>query len=112
MEVKMMQADLLDWPGDPGPNVHKNAKDTERQAGLRLSALQSLAAAPSGLSSTQVVRSVRAYEYSVKPRITELCRMGLAVDSGRRATNYRGRQEIVWEITPAGRELLEGIYDK
>ena len=117
----MMQADLLDWPGDPGPNVHKNAKDTERQAaefiavkvtGLRLSALQSLAAAPSGLSSTQVVRSVRAYEYSVKPRITELCRMGLAVDSGRRATNYRGRQEIVWEITPAGRELLEGIYDK
>ena len=28
----MVQQDLLEWPGDPGPNVHKNAKDTELAA--------------------------------------------------------------------------------
>ena len=100
------------------PLVHKNAKDTERLAaefiapkvtGLRLKTLQSLAAAPSGLSSSQVVQKVNAYEYSVKPRLTELQNMGLAVDSGARAKNNRNRQEVVWQITPAGVEFLGGI---
>ena len=99
------------------PLVHKNAKDTERMAaefiapkvtGLRLKALQSLAAAPSGLSSSQVVQKVGAYEYSVKPRLTELQNMGLVVDSGERETNLRNRQEVVWQITPAGVEFLRG----
>lgn len=98
--------------------VHKNAKDTERLAaefiqprvtGLRLKTLQSLAAAPSGLSSSQVVQKVNAYEYSVKPRLTELQNMGLIVDSGERATNLRNRQEVVWQITKAGTEFLGGI---
>ena len=98
--------------------VHKNAKDTERLAaefiqpkvtGLRLKTLQSLAAAPSGLSSSQVVQKVNAYEYSVKPRLTELQNMGLVVDSGERETNLRNRQEVVWQITKAGTEFLGGI---
>ena len=102
------------------PLVHKNAKDTERLAaefiapkvtGLRLKALQSLAAAPSGLSSSQVVQKVNAYEYSVKPRLTELQNMGLAVDSGARAKNNRNRQEVVWQITSAGTEFLRGNND-
>ena len=59
----MMQQDLLDWPGNPGPNVHKNAKDTERLAaefiapkvtGLRLKALQSLASAERAQKTTGV----------------------------------------------------------
>ena len=118
MEVRLMQADLLDWPGDPGPNVHKNAKDTERQAaefiatkvtGLRLQALQSLASAQPGLTGSQVADKMDAWLYSVKPRLTELQNMGLAQDSGARAKNDRGRQEVVWEITPAGIEFLENM---
>tara|TARA_R110002012_G_scaffold59213_1_gene154616 strand:- start:3844 stop:4203 length:360 start_codon:yes stop_codon:yes gene_type:complete len=114
MEI-VMQADLLDWPGNPGPNVHKNAKDTERLAaefiapkvtGLRLKALQSLAAAPSGLTGSQVADKMDAWLYSVKPRLTELQNMGLAADSGARAKNQRGRQEVVWQITDAGRSFL------
>ncbi len=115
-----MQADLLDWPGDPGPNVHKNAKDTELEAaefiatkvtGLRLQALQSLTSAQPGLTGSQVAERMGAWLYSVKPRLTELQRMGLVEDSGERDKNERGRQEVVWRITPAGRALLEGIYE-
>ena len=98
--------------------VHKNAKDTERLAaefiqprvtGLRLKTLQSLAAAPSGLTGSQVADNMDAWIYSVKPRLTELQNMGLAVDSGARAKNNRNRQEVVWQITPAGVEFLGGI---
>jgi len=102
------------------PLVHKNAKDTERLAaefiapkvtGLRLKTLQSLAAAPSGLTGSQVADNMDAWIYSVKPRLTELQNMGLAVDSGARAKNNRNRQEVVWQITPAGTEFLRGNND-
>lgn len=114
----MVQQDLLEWPGDPGPNVHKNAKDTEIAAaeqiapkvtGLRLRALQVIQMAGQGLSSEQVVQRVGAYEYSVRPRVTELQRMGLVVDSGERTANSRGRQEVVWKITEAGINFLENL---
>ena len=114
----MVQQDLLEWPGDPGPNVHKNAKDTEIAAaefiapkvtGLRLQALQSLASAQPGLTGSQVADRMGAWLYSVKPRITELQRMGLVADSGERARNERKRQEVVWKITDAGIEFLENM---
>ncbi len=107
----MVQQELLDWPGDPGPNVHTNARDTEQQAaefiapkvtGLRLKALESLA-------SAQVADKMGAWLYSVKPRLTELDRMGLIKDSESREKNDRGRQEIVWQITDAGIAFLEGV---
>jgi hypothetical protein len=102
------------------PMVHKNAKDTERMAaefiapkvtGLRLKALQSLAAAPSGLTGSQVADKMNAWLYSVKPRLTELQNMGLAEDSGERQLNERNRPEVVWQITPAGAEFLRGKDD-
>jgi predicted transcriptional regulator len=114
----MVQQELLDWPGDPGPNVHTNARDTEQQAaefiapkvtGLRLKALESLASAQSGLTGSQVADKMGAWLYSVKPRLTELDRMGLIEDSERREKNDRGRQEIVWQITDAGMAFLEGV---
>ena len=114
----MVQQDLLEWPGDHGPNVHKNAKDTELAAaefiapkvtGLRLQALQSLASAQPGLTGSQVADRMGAWLYSVKPRLTELQRMGLVEDSGERAKNERKRQEVVWKITDAGLEFLENM---
>ena len=102
------------------PMVHKNAKDTERMAaefiapkvtGLRLKTLQSLAAAPSGLTGSQVADKMNAWIYSVKPRLTELQNMGLVQDSGERQPNERNRPEVVWQITPAGNEFLRGKDD-
>ena len=75
--------------------------------GLRLQALQSLASAQPGLTGSQVAERMGAWLYSVKPRLTELQRMGLVADSGERARNERKRQEVVWKITDKGIDFLE-----
>lgn len=112
-----MQKELA-WPGDPGPTAHKHGPDTEQLAlefvapklsGLRLKALQSLASAHPGLTGSQVAEKMDAWIYSVKPRLTELERMGLVRDSGERAKNDRGRQEIVWQITGRGEQWLKSL---
>ncbi len=112
-----MQKDIT-WPGDPGPTAHKHGPDTEQLAlefvapklsGLRLKALQSLASAHPGLTGSQVAEKMDAWLYSVKPRLTELERMGLVRDSGERAKNDRGRQEIVWQITGRGEQWLKSL---
>jgi len=108
----------ITWPGDPGPTAHKHGPDTEQLAlefvapklsGLRLKALQSLASAHPGLTGSQVAEKMDAWLYSVKPRLTELERMGLVRDSGERAKNDRGRQEIVWQITGRGEQWLKSL---
>ena len=112
-----MQKEIT-WPGDPGPTAHKHGPDTEQLAlefvapklsGLRLKALQSLASAHPGLTGSQVAEKMDAWIYSVKPRLTELERMGLVRDSGERAKNDRGRQEIVWQITGRGEQWLKSL---
>ena len=117
----MVQQDLLDWPGRAGPNVHKDARDTEIEAaefvapkvtGLRLKALIALRDAPAGLTGSQVAQKMDAWLYSVKPRLTELDRMKLVEDSQRREKNDRGRKEVVWQITGAGREFLETLNEQ
>jgi len=108
----------ITWPGDPGPTAHKHGPDTEQLAlefvapklsGLRLKALQSLASVHPGLTGSQVAQKMDAWIYSVKPRLTELERMGLVRDSGERAKNDRGRQEIVWQITGRGEQWLKSL---
>ena len=112
-----MQKEIT-WPGDPGPTAHKHGPDTEQLAlefvapklsGLRLKALQSLASVHPGLTGSQVAEKMDAWLYSVKPRLTELERMGLVRDSGERAKNARGRQEIVWQITGRGEQWLKSL---
>lgn len=112
-----MQKEIT-WPGDPGPTAHRHGPDTEQLAlefvapklsGLRLKALQSLASAHPGLTGSQVAEKMDAWLYSVKPRLTELERMGLVRDSGERAKNDRGRQEIVWQITGKGEQWLKSL---
>ena len=112
-----MQKEIT-WPGDPGPTAHKHGPDTEQLAlefvapklsGLRLKALQSLASAHPGLTGSQVAEKMDAWIYSVKPRLTELERMGLVRDSGERAKNDRGRQQIVWQITGRGEQWLKSL---
>ena len=112
-----MQKEIT-WPGDPGPTAHRHGPDTEQLAlefvapklsGLRLKALQSLASVHPGLTGSQVAEKMDAWLYSVKPRLTELERMGLVRDSGERAKNDRGRQEIVWQITGRGEQWLKSL---
>ena len=97
---------------------HRNAPDTEREAaekiaprvtGLRLKVLSALAdKGEIGATGEVITNILGEWLYSVKPRITELARMGLVEDSGRRVMNSRKRREIVWVITESGRNFLDG----
>ena len=80
--------------------------------GLRLKALTALRDAPAGLTGSQVAQKMGAWIYSVKPRLTELDSMKLVEDSQRREKNDRGRKEVVWQITVAGREFLETLNEQ
>jgi len=97
---------------------HRNAPDTEREAaekiaprvtGLRLKVLSALRdEGETGATGEVITNILGEWLYSVKPRITELARMGLVEDSGRRVMNSRKRNEIVWQITESGRNFLDG----
>lgn len=85
---------------------HKNAVDTEVEAAqkvapkapiLRMKVLQYLQSRGQlGATGEQVANEIDEWIYSVKPRITELVRLGLVVDSNRRYKNSRNRNEVVW----------------
>ena len=47
--------------------------------------------------------------YSIKPRITELCRYELVEDTGDRIRNSRNRNEVVWAITKQGKEIINAM---
>jgi hypothetical protein len=96
---------------------HKNAVDTEvaaaesiapRVTGLRLAVLQELYKAYRfGFTGEQVSNNTGEWLYSVKPRITELVRIGMVEDSGDRVKNSRNRNEVVWKITDKGKEFID-----
>lgn len=96
---------------------HRQGPDTEREAavriaskvvGLRRKVLEALANCTQGATGEQLAAIIDEWLYSVKPRLTELSRMGLVEDSGERLVNSRNRREIVWTITNKGMELLNG----
>lgn len=96
---------------------HRDGPDTERAAavqiasrvsGLRRKVLEALANCTQGATGEQLAAIIDEWLYSVKPRLTELQRMGLVQDSGDRLVNSRNRREIVWSITNKGMELLNG----
>jgi hypothetical protein len=97
---------------------HKDYKDTEKQAaeliasrvtGLRLIVLQVLYDNPQGMTGEQVASKADEWLYSIKPRITELCRYELVEDTGDRIRNSRNRNEVVWAITDKGKEIMNGL---
>lgn len=95
---------------------HRDARDTEVEAAekvaprvtkLRLKTLNYLAQYGPA-TGEEVATGLDEWLYSVKPRITELARYNLVEDSGNRKLNVRKRREIIWQITQAGKELLNG----
>ena len=101
---------------DSGPVIHKYPRDTEQMAlqfitpkltGLRLKALKSVF--NSDKTGSEVSEDMGAWLYSVKPRLTELDRMGMVKDSGERKKNERNRTEIVWTLTTKGYQVIKGL---
>jgi len=62
---------------------------------------------PAGATADEIAYELKHTPFTVRPRCTELHRMGLAMDSGRRGVNTSGKHAIIWILTPRARaELL------
>jgi predicted ArsR family transcriptional regulator len=102
----MSRADLFAYPNAPGAQD----RGTSRAAGeastaaaplLRAMALDVLKRS-NGLTADQVAGRLGKSILSIRPRITELARLGKVRDTGDRRPNASGRTAIVWAaVQPA-----------
>lgn len=49
-----------------------------------------------GLTTNELADKLRISRDSIQPRTTELCHLGLIVDSGHRRQNFNGKSAKVW----------------
>lgn len=98
--------DLFDYPSSPG----FQARDTSRAAAEHVAPTAALlrnrclevVERSMGLTADEVAGRLGLSILSVRPRITELARLGKVRDSGDRRPNASGRTAIVWApVTPA-----------
>src|SRR5512139_2528461 len=111
-----MQLDLLGWsesddrypnrPGFKNRDTSKAAADAMRpRAGtLRAAALKILSTAPR--TADEVAAQLGESILSIRPRITELSRLGYVIATKERRANQSTHKAIVWTITPIGKSAV------
>jgi predicted transcriptional regulator len=62
-------------------------------------ALRAICDAVDGLTTEELAERTGTDFSSIQPRTSELRRLGLIRDSGRRRRNWKGKRTIVWEAT-------------
>jgi len=99
------EPDLFDdpphYPDVPGWKGRHTARDAARLAEafaptIRGAALRTLQAHPAGLTADEVADTINRSILAVRPRLSELSKMGLIFDSGTTRANTSGVQAIVW----------------
>lgn len=96
-------------PGTKGRSTSADAADEIREASplLRRKAFEVLERS-NGLTADEVAEHLGLSILSVRPRLTELNKLGKVKDSGERRRNVSGRNAIVWApINPTEAEGAE-----
>lgn len=93
-------SDLFTYPHQPGAQDRDTSRAAADHAGetaplLRAKALAVLERS-NGLTADEVAGRLGLSILSIRPRITELSRLGKVRDSGHRRRNASGRNAIVW----------------
>lgn len=97
--------DLFDYaayprrPGYKEPSTSRDAAKAIAGASERLRdrVFAAIAAAgPDGLTADQAASALACTPFAVRPRVTELCRMGLVEPTGARRANDSGMSAKVW----------------
>lgn len=99
------QLDLLvmSYPTQPGfksEGTSKAAAESMRPtaATLRAQCLALVKFTPGdGMTADEVARAMRESVLSIRPRITELNKLNLIIDTGERRLNASGRRAVVWK---------------
>lgn len=98
--------DLFTYPHAPGAQDRDTSRAAAEQASETAPQLRSRALAvlerSKGLTADEVAGRLGLSILSIRPRVTELARLGKVRDSGVRRRNASGRNAIVWApIYPA-----------
>lgn len=105
-----MPGDLFRYPHVPGAQPrdtsHEAAGEAARTAPLLRARALAVLERSNGLTADEVAGRMGESILSVRPRLTELSRLGKVRDSGARRLNASGRPAIVW--SPVFPARLEG----
>jgi hypothetical protein len=94
------------YPQGPGHRGIDTSINAARQVAPRVGTLQAKAlvairaASRAGLTTIELAARLQVDSASIQPRTSELRRMGLIMDSGRRRRNPSGVGSIVWVARP------------
>lgn len=96
------QADLLSRPASPGKTdtSQEAAEAITNLRGKRLEVYDCIVESRDGIIPSDVSFITGMSILTVRPRVTELHKLGLIVDTGRRGKNENDRNEIVWKVKP------------
>ncbi|MXO74856.1 hypothetical protein GRI40_06430 [Altererythrobacter aerius] len=105
------------YPNAPG--FHPGSPETSREAAASVApaaanrsnlALRFVRErAPVGATSDEVASRYEWERYSSRPRLAELHKRGLIVDSGRRREGASGRKQVVWVVPEYGPAPTDGV---
>jgi predicted ArsR family transcriptional regulator len=99
-------SDLFTYPHQPGAQARATSQDAADEIADTAPQLRARALAvverSNGLTADEVAGRLGLSILSIRPRLTELSRLGKVRDSGQRRKNASGRNAIVWApINPA-----------
>ena len=94
------QLDLLAYPRSPGYRARSTSKAAadsmaSRAGTLRAEVLRIILRSPS--TADEAAFDLRESVLAIRPRVTELARLGAIIDSGVKRQNISGRNAIVWK---------------
>jgi hypothetical protein len=73
---------------------------------LRRRALETIAQSETAISADEVAVAINRSAFSVRPRVSELLRLGLIEPADSRGRNQSGMTCHLWRVTARGREAL------
>lgn len=92
--------DLFRYPGSPGAQDRDTSRDAAQaiapQAALLRGKALAVVEGSNGLTADEVAGRLGLSILSIRPRLTELSRLGKVRDGGSRRKNKSGRNAIVW----------------
>ena len=107
--------DLFAYPAQPGAQDRDTSRAAAAEAAstapiLRARALEVLERS-NGLTADQVAARLGLSILSIRPRITELSRLGKIRDCGERRLNASGKKAIVWMAVHPARLTKDRKHD-
>lgn len=104
--IEAMAAALRPSPGVTDTSAEAANRITPRVSPLRLGVLTALQHEP--LTADEAAAACEVSILSIRPRMTEMGGWGWVRATGKRRPSAAGNPAMVWEITSAGRAILEG----